>query len=394
MHVCSSCGARRRISVCAVKRLLLIGGGHAHIEVLRQFGLRRDAAVDITLVSPEPYAAYSGMLPGLIAGHYQFHECHIDLGRVARFARARFLNTSVRAVESRRREVRLADGTVLGYDIVSINVGAIPAPVPAFDVTDGVVAVKPVAPLLRAWEALIERVKARRVAKILMVGGGVAGVELLLAMHYRLQGLPSADTIKFALVTDADRLLPAHNVRAAAMLRNLLAARDVELLFGSPIRHIEPGAAVTESGVRIAADTVVWATGGTAMPPLQLTGIPLDRGGFVIINPHLHAPMHDEVFAAGDCASMLGYSYPKSGVYAVHQGRHLAGNLRRALAGERLVPYYPQPRALALIGCGGAHAVAVYGPCSVSGAWVWRWKQRIDRKFVAKYNNLAAAPAT
>ena len=151
----------------------------------------------------------------------------------------------------------------------------------------------------------------------------------------------------------------------------------------------EANAVISSNGKRVEADAILWATGATAAPQLGNTGLMLDPDGFIAVTEHLRSLSHPDVFAAGDCATIHGPVYPKSGVYAVRQGPPLAENLRRALAGTSLVTYRPQRRALALISTGNKYAVASYGPLALEGAWVWNWKDTIDRKFMAKYNNPA-----
>lgn len=372
-----------------MKRLLLLGGGHTHVEVLRQFGVHPLAGVDIALASPARYAAYSGMLPGLIAGHYDYHDCHIDLERLAAFAGARFLQSAASSIDSTRREAVLADGTLAGYDIVSIDVGAIPAATAIAGVAEYAVPLKPAAELLQAWDALIARGRAGSVKNIVVVGGGAAGAEILLAMRYRLAQELAPDAVRFALVTDSDCLLPDHSSRARAVFQRVFAESGIQIHLGSRIVRVEPGAVLAADGQRIAADATVWAAGAAPLPQMRGAGLAVDANGFITVNEHLQSISNPEAYAAGDCATIQGLTYPKSGVYAVRQGPPLAENLRRTLTVGPLISYRPQPRALALISTGNKYAVASYGPLALHGAWVWDWKDSIDRRFVAKYNSPA-----
>ena len=389
-RVCSNCGAAHRISRAhTVKRLLLLGGGHSHVEVLRQFGARPPTGVEVTLASPLRDTPYSGMLPGLIAGHYNYRECHVDLEPLARHAGARFLQAPAGSLDAARRAATLADGTAIDYDIVSIDVGATPAAGGVPGAAEHAIAVKPVAAMLTAWNALIERAHAGGVRKIAVVGGGAAGVEILLAMQYRLAQQLAPDAVHYALITDADQILPGHNFGVRAAFQRVFDERQVEVHLASLAVRVEPHVVIAANGKRVEADAILWATGATAPPQLGNTGLMLDPDGFIAVNEHLQSLSHPEVFAAGDCATIHGPAYPKSGVYAVRQGPPLAENLRRALAGKPLVTYRPQRRALALISTGDKYAVASYGPLVLKGAWVWNWKNYIDRKFMAKYNGPA-----
>lgn len=372
-----------------MKRLLLLGGGHSHVEVLRRFGLQARKDVRIILVSPDRYTPYSGMLPGFIAGHYAFHDCHIDLERVSGFAGAQFVQARATGIDSVRRSVLIADGSALQYDIASIDIGSVPPTAGIPGAAENTIAVKPVGNFLRAWDGLAGA-GAHATQRIAVVGGGAAGVEILLSMQYRLAQPAAADMFHFLLVTDADCLLPGHAPAARAVFERVLRARNVDIHYRSRVSRVEPGVLVTASDRRIAADAIVWATGSGAPPLLRNTGLALDAAGFIAVNAQLQAIMHPDVFAAGDCATIQGSRYPKSGVYAVRQGPLLAENLQRALAGKSLRAYRPQSRALALISTGDQFAVASYGSFALSGKWIWRWKDRIDRRFMAQYNALRA----
>ena len=374
-----------------MKKLVLLGGGHAHVEVLRRFGQQSMSGVELTLVSPDRHTPYSGMLPGLVAGHYDFADAHIDLEPLARYAGARFLQTSASAMDAAQRNVTLAEGSVLEYNAVSIDVGSTP---PAHDiagVAEHTIPVKPVKDFLVAWGALISRIQAGDVRSLAMVGGGAAGVEMLLAMQHRItqlraqRHLPQA--LRYVLITDAPQLLAQHARGVRAALVCSLARKNVEVHCATRIARAEAKTLIAQDpgGKRITADAIFLATGAAAPHWLTASGLALNEKKFININKYLQSTSHAEVFAAGDCATITGRVYPKSGVYAVRQGPPLAENLRRFLLNESLVEYTPQPRTLALISTGEAHAIASWGALSFHGNWVWRWKDSIDRKFMAKY---------
>ncbi len=376
----------RRNRVCigdnpAVKRLVLVGGGHSHIEVLRRWIRDPAPATELVLVSPARQAPYSGMLPGLMAGHYDFHEAHTDLEALARAAGARFIPLHVRGLDPAQRRLRLADGTELPYDLVSLDIGSAPAAQDLSGVAAHTIPLKPVDRLLVAWEELCGRAHAGHLRRVIVVGGGAAGVEVLLAMHHRLAALG----VGFALVLETTQPLTTHPPRVRKVFARVLAARGVEMHPGQRVTMVETGAVITDQGSRIAGDAILWATGPAPAPGWHASGLARDDDGYVLVNTYLHSISEATVFATGDCATVRGYRYPRSGVYAVRQGPVLSRNLRAALTGGTLAAYVPQTRALALISTGDRYAVASWGPLSVAGRWVWRWKDRIDRRFMARY---------
>ncbi len=378
-----------------MKKLVIIGGGHAHVEVLRQVGLARPRDVEITLVSPDRYTPYSGMLPGLVAGHYTFGQCHIDLQPLAQYAGARLLLAHARALDASRRVVTLSDGTELAYDVASIDVGCVPLAQDVAGVAQHAIAVKPVREFLTAWDALQARARAGELRSLAVVGGGAAGVEVLLAMQYRLAHMNLRITPQYSLITDTPKVMPQHAAGVRAVLERSLARKHVTLHRALRVTRVQANALFARDAdnheQRIDADAIVWITGAAPPAWLEDCGLAMNDKKFININKYLQSTNHSDVFAAGDCASMEGVAYPKSGVYAVRQGPVLAANLRRALShaghagGAALLPYTPQSRALALISTGERHAIASWGPVSFHGNWVWRWKDRIDQAFMHKY---------
>jgi selenide,water dikinase len=168
-------------------------------------------------------------------------------------------------------------------------------------------------------------------------------------------------------------------------MERVLRARDVACYARSRVTRIDAGVAHLADGRSIPADYVVWATGAAAPAWLRDAGLATDERGFVLVAATLQSCSHPEVFAAGDVATMAGHPRPKSGVFAVRQGPPLARNLRHALIGRAPEAYRPQTTALALVSTGDKHAIASWGRIAWEGDWVWRWKDRIDRRFMDRY---------
>ncbi len=367
-----------------MRRLVLLGGGHSHAAVLKRFGEEPVDGVELVLVNPGRYAAYSGMIPGLIAGDYEWRQCHIDLERLAGFAGARFLDDRAVGIDPDARRVALAGGTALEYELLSIDVGSTPAAGSFPGVARHAVSVKPVERLLAALEDLRERSRRGTLGRVAVVGAGAAGIEVMLALQHRIRG-ECATPPAFVVATDAPHVLPGHPARARAIVGRILRERGISVLAGKAVAALSGSGLTLAGGEEVPADAVIWATGAAAPEWLSATRLALDARGFIAVWRTLQSISHPDVFAAGDCATPVDSPNPKSGVFAVRQGPVLAGNLRRALAGQALAPFSSSSLALALLNCGDHHAVASWGVIALEGRWVWRWKDRIDRQFVARY---------
>lgn len=371
-----------------LRQLLLIGGGHSHVEVLRRFGLQPMADVTLILVSPDRFTPYSGMLPGWIAGHYDFGDCHIDLDRVCAFARGTFHKGRVTALDPVRRLATLDDGSTIAFDIVSIDTGSTPPLGAVRGMLEHATPVKPVDRFLQAIEALTS--SAALPHRIAVIGAGAAGLEVLLSVQYRLGQRAPNVAHQYAVVTATPTILPSHSDATRRAMGRVLERRGVNVLTGFDVRAIERTRIVAGDGRELEADFVIAATGAEPATWPRHSGLSVDARGFIAVDERLQSISHPCVFAAGDVASITDHSYPKSGVYAVRQGPVLAGNLRKQLRGEALDRYVPQAVSLALISTGDRHAVASRGRWCIAGRWVWRWKDYIDRKFMRTYGELQA----
>jgi selenide,water dikinase len=360
-----------------MKRLLLVGGGHSHLAVLKALG-DAPAPGDITLLSPHRYVVYSGMIPGLIAGHYHLEHCRVDLQGLASRAGARMFEDSAIRVDAARREVITAAGERLAYDLLSLDVGSAPGEPPA--VAQQALRVRPVEAFLSGWHRLRESIARQEVRRVALVGGGAAGVEIVLAMQHATAGA----AVEFALFSET-RILAGHNRNAQRRLERILASHRVAVRARKKVVAVLDGGIELERGERVEAQATIWATGAGAPSWIAASGLATDPGGFIAVGDTLQSISHPEIFAAGDCATLIGGRGVKSGVIAVRQGPVLARNLVRALAGAAPESFHEPQRTLALISCGDRYAVASWDRFAVEGAWVWRWKDRIDRRFVERY---------
>jgi selenide,water dikinase len=380
-----------------LRDVVLVGGGHSHVGVLKAFGMHPIPGVRLTVVCTDAHTPYSGMLPGYIAGHYSYDQVHIDLSRLCVFARARFIHAEVTGIDRSTRRVLLRDRPSIAYDVLSINIGSTPQMQNVPGAQAHAVPVKPIYQFNQRWLALLERTRQHiGPTTIAIVGGGAGGVELCLAMQYRLRNELTAQgrdpkAITFHLFT-SEGLLPTHNARVQKRFGQVLQERGVQVHSHSKVTEVAPGKLHTGDGAWLEADEVLWVTQAGGAAWLQSTGLALDAKGFLRVNSYLQSISDPLVFAAGDVASIEGHALEKAGVFAVRMARPLALNLRRTLRGDTLKPYRPQTQWLALISTGDKFAVASRGIFSAAGHWVWRWKDRIDQRFMQRFSPVAPMP--
>lgn len=368
-----------------MKHLVLLGGGHAHIEVLRELGERPHDLWTVTLVTPYPWLTYSGMVPGHIAGHYGIDECTIDLASLASRARAQMRWTTAVRIDAAARLVACANGAILSYELLSIDVGSAPAAVNVAGVEQHAVIARPLERAIKGWNDVLNRSREGKVTSITVVGAGAGGIELALAMEYRLRTELGSDAPHVRVVSDATRPTPEFTFGARRRLRSWLARRGIGLHLENAVTQVGPGTVRTEHGFEFVSDAVFWAAGSAAHPWIRAAGFATDDHGYLLTNDYLQSVSHPEVFGAGDCATQQGRAYPKAGVFAVRAARVLAANLRAVIESGPLQRHATSRKYLALVSTGKRHAVGIWNGFAWEGDWVWHWKDRIDRRFVERY---------
>ena len=376
-----------------VKDLVLIGGGHAHVSVLKRFGMKPVPGLRITMVTRDIHTPYSGMLPGFVAGHYDYDDCHIDLGPLARFAGARLYHAEVDGIDPDQKQVYAPGRPPIGYDILSINTGSRPNSIDIPGVDEYALAAKPIDIFLRKWEQLVERVRdSEGPFRIVVVGGGAGGVELALSTQLRLQNTlrdqgKDPERLHYTLITSSDTIMHTHNAGVRRRFERIFAERNIEIKTGARVNEVTANSVHAADGSVIDSDAVIWVTTASSPGWPAQSGLAVDEGGFIQVDEYLQSLSHQHVFAVGDVAALRD-PRPKSGVFAVRQGPVLAHNLRAAATGKALRPYRAQKNFLGLISTGNQYAIASRGNWSYESGWLWTMKDWIDRKFMRNFNEL------
>lgn len=363
-----------------LKDLVLVGGGHAHALLLRIWAMQPLPGVRLTLINPDAAVPYTGMLPGLIAGHYRRDEIMIDLVRLARFAGARLILDRVTGIDRAARRLHLGQRPSLSYDLCSLDIGItsdLPE-LPGF--SQYAHAAKPLGDFAAAWQAFVARALPK--PRITVIGAGVGGVELALACKHRL---PDASV---TLLEQGSTALAALGHGARAALHAHLVRADITVLTDATPAAIHADAVTLTTGTQRASDFTLAVAGSRPHAWLGQTGLALNNG-FLTVSDRLQTS-DPAIFAAGDCADLGFAPRPKAGVYAVRAAPILLHNLRASLLGQPLKAFKPQRDYLKLISTGDKTAVADKWGLRLDAAWLWAWKDRIDRKFMAKFAHYPA----
>jgi selenide,water dikinase len=246
------------------------------------------------------------------------------------------------------------------------------------------VVIRPLESAVEAWSHVLAGAKKEGIGSVSLVCAGAAGIELALAMNHRLKKEVRGHAPHVRVIGDAPPLetIP-HDARE--MLLRAVRDRGIGLHTGHAVAEVGAGFVQLEGGLQFASDATFWATGAAAPDLVRDSGFATDERGYLLTDDLLRSVSHPEVFGVGDCATQRGRERARAGVFAVRAAPALAANLRAAMTGTKLAPHVTGPRYLALVSAGEQHAVGFWNGFAWEGAWAWRWKDRIDRAFVARY---------
>jgi selenide,water dikinase len=374
-----------------VKHLVLLGGGHAQVAVLKSLAMRPIDGLRITLISRDVMTPYSGMLPGYLEGCYEADDIVIDLSHLARLAGARFIHAAVDAIDPDCREVTVKGRPALSYDVLSVNIGSNPD----LDAIEGAgthaIPVKPISTLLDRITPLLDDDASSDVMTI--IGGGAAGVEVALSLDHFMKSRNR--DVDITLVHRGSRIMPEFPRRAATLLMRDMARKNITVITDAGAASIGRDKVTLTDGRVIASGQTLVVTAGRAPSFLASSGLELDDRGFIAVSPTLQSLSNPDIFASGDIATVMDAPRPKAGVFAVRAGAVLTTNIRAHLLGGALKEWTPQRDYLALVGVGGGRAMPIRGSLVLSPSrWAWRLKTWIDKRFIQKFTDLPEMPAS
>jgi pyridine nucleotide-disulfide oxidoreductase family protein len=375
------------------RRIVLIGAGHAHLQIVQWWAKRPIPHAELVLISAFDRAVYSGMIPGVLGGLLSAQECRIDLRRLTDHSRVALIVDRAIRLDPVRQTIELAHQQSLSFDVASINIGSVTRGEALCQQHRMLVSVKPLATLLDRLEPRLQELETQFAAapvtdrlRFGVVGAGAGGIELALGLERLLakRGIPATVT----LFDGGKELLPGHSRHAARLIRRLFQSRGIRVELGRRVAGCDddgPAALILDDGTPEPCDLAIWATGAAPPEALKNFSLPRSERGFLLIRPTLRTAGDAPVFVVGDAAERLDQDMPKAGVYAIRQGPVLWHNLRQWLRGEPLQTYEPQPAFLALLSCGDGTAVLDYRGCAVRSRWAWWLKLWIDRRFVRRF---------
>ena len=371
-----------------IKQLVLLGGGHANVQVLKKLSMNNIKGLNTILISEHFEATYSGMTPGYIHKDFSKDEISIDLQRLCFNADATFIKDKVIKLDTNRQEITLQNFPSINYDLLSINTGSISNTKKIkIENSSKYFFVKPISSLVKNLSYIDQIVKNKR-SKIVIIGGGVASYELAFSLKRRYES-PVDITIIGKKILKEKNL----NKKTKNNLKKIANNLGISEYKGEVISLSEKDITLN-NGDKIVCDLTLVSTGANIESWLFDSSLNKDERGFIRVDNNLLSINEKNIFVTGDASSIENISRPKSGVMAVRQGEILKENIFLKLTGKNLIKFKPQKNWLYLIGTYKNYALLNYFFLTFHGRWCWKLKVLIDKNFINKFkfsNNLPMA---
>ena len=364
------------------KRLVLVGGGHAHMMTLANLGSFLGKGHQVTVIQPSDFHYYSGMGPGMLGGFYQPEDIRFATRHVVEKQGGSFVPGRVVRIEAAQRKVVLEDGSPIAYDVLSCNAGSHVPQTSVKGSGEGVFAVKPIERLMEAQAYLLE-LAGRGKFSVAVIGGGPSAVEVA-GNVWRLlrdRGRHQADIHIFAGRKLMGRF--PESVRRKAL--RSLQGRGMHILEQGYVKEVATGRVTLESGEQFATDFIFLSIGVKPSAIFQESGLPSGPDGGLLVNRYLQCPEFPDIFGGGDCIYFQDQPLDKVGVYAVRQNPVLLHNLLAALEGGQLQPFSPGGDYLLIFNMGDGTGILRKRWLELDGRLAFLIKDYIDRRFMKKF---------
>jgi selenide,water dikinase len=370
------------------QEIVLIGGGHAHVQALQGFATEPPPSSRLTLIVDTPIAIYSGMVPGFIAGQYKEEELQINVRRLAERAGIQVVIDKAVGVDPHNRLIFLENQAPVAYDLASFNIGSTVAGLDSPGVREHAIATRPIGVFIQRIDHIVEQARQHGPSspfQVVVVGGGAGGVEVAFTLEKRLQKEVSL-AVKVVLVENGPRILASYPNSLLRRVHRNSEKLGLEIRCNRRVASVHADCVQLDGGEDLPSQVVLWVTGAVSQPIFRESGLPTDGRGFAQVRSTLQVEGHDELFAVGDCSTLIDYpGTPKAGVYAVRQGPLITHNIRARVLGQPLRSYRPQSDFLALLNLGDGSALGTKWGRSVQGKWVLKLKELIDRRFMRRF---------
>lgn len=364
------------------KKLVLIGGGHAHMVTLANLGDIVARGHDVTVIGPSDYHYYSGMGPGMLSGTYRAEDIRFATRHVVEKNGGRFIRDKAVGIDPEKKVVMRASNEPVPYDVLSCNAGShVPRPDIEGDLAD-IFTVKPIERLMEAKDRLVDHF-GRHAADVVIVGGGPSASEV--AGNVWQLASETGGKMPRITVCAGSRFMSRFPPSVRQKIIKTLNRREVHIREGVYVKSISNATVTLDNGETLPADFIFLALGVTPSALFADSGLDTGPDGGLRVNRFLQSTQYPDIFGGGDCIHFQDQPLDKVGVYAVRQNPVLYHNLVARLEDKELMPFDPGGDYLLIFNLGGGSGVLKKRWLEFGGRPAFLIKDYIDRKFMREF---------
>jgi len=359
--------------------LVLVGGGHAHVYVLKKLRIKKPRSLQVVMVSSDTRQYYSGMAAGYIEGRYELEDYTFDLPALCERSGVEFIQDEVIRINSEKKILETKTGRTISYDRLSMDTGSELKNKRIPGAQEHAFMIKPFRNLTKLKELL--QSGSYYAKSIVIIGGGAAGIEIACAISHMMSNRNSP--IHLTIIDGGRDVMQNHPVKARHLARQALEKANVKLILGFRVALLDAHTITLDTGKIIQHDLAIWATGTQASPLYTTSGLPIDGQGYLRVEENLQCVGEKAIWGAGDCIAFGRLNeLPKNGVQAVREAPILTRNLLSSMGSGKVKTYRPKNRYLAIISLGGGQALLTFGNIVLKGKSMWLLKDWIDRSYM------------
>jgi NADH dehydrogenase len=320
-------------------RVVIVGANFAGLTAAIRLDSRR---YDETVVDRSPWFEWLPNVHELLSGVKKPADLRLSRRRMLARAGHRFVAAEVERVDARSRRVHFAGGRTCDFDACIVAVGGVEETFGVPGVARHAMSFKNVSDCTAIGRRLASLARSREKKSVVVVGGGLAGVEALGEVLRRNAGRATLDV---TLIEAASRLMPGTPAKLDASIRRHCARLGVRVLTGTRVVSVTPARVRLDSGELLRSDLTIWTGGAAPSPLLRASGLARKAREWARVRPTLQSQRFDEVFVVGDAAS-LPRPVRKQAFFAIQMGECAAANVKRLLAERPLRKFRPAPKPL------------------------------------------------
>ncbi|WP_416730982.1 NAD(P)/FAD-dependent oxidoreductase [Fictibacillus sp. JL2B1089] len=353
-------------------KLLLIGGGHAHLSILRSLLHEEISDLEVTLITSSKFQYYSGMFSGFTEGQYDEDEIRIDLESLCSRASVSFIEDTIISFDPMQKVLLGFSGGIYSFDVISFDI----EPWSSSELIS-------TSELIPKHHLLDKLKKVRTSDSPVIIGNAAEAIEMALSITSWRKKYNMSKTVT---LISSSSLLHSFGGKATKKIKEIAHHQNLEIYENEQVNDVNDNYIMTDKCTKVKYTSILPITGPKASSLFKQALLPVDSDGFLLVEDTLQNVEYPYVFGAGNCVTISEYpELVKRDVHAMKQGPILLKNIKRFISGRSLERFKPRRNPYSLLSTGEHQGLFIYKNMTLHGKWVWNMKHIINQRFIKNH---------